>query len=380
MVGGKAGGQKNMEFSRIKDFFFTSRYVVGVDLGASALKAVVLESKGDSRPNLAGAYIVPYREDSRGNGLDSNDRERCTIALKTFMDRVLMVLPSRRKIISFSLDSRSSMLQSFRLENDIGSLSERSFRTKIEEWIPGISADLVVDFDRLPREGLDPLPSKTSEIVVAITKKDALGHILDLCSAASITPNIIEPEWSTYLNLLLLSCASSNDIRPHSIPKILLDVGLDSCKIIVIGGTNLIATSFIDFYPDDVGINHVDQGYNLMEPRDLVSETFGGKDGLHDRQDEGRRKFHDSIMECITPRLKEVIGHIPDGEEYEIYLTGGLCEDESLCRRINEMSGQICVHLNPFAFVNQNSSVNGDDYRQCRGRFSVCMGLALRAC
>lgn len=366
-----------MLFNRIKDKLLPTKYAVGIDFGTSALKSVVLESRGKTKPKLVGAYTinystVNYSDDREIGGVKASEIDTYAIALRALIDGVFPGLSSRRKILAISIDSYKSILRSFYWEKRTSILDEQHLRLKIEEWMLGVSEDLVIDFDVLSISNPAQDRFNKMEIFVAITQKQALQHILDICRVASTVPDIIEPEWSSYINTLM-SCL----VNPYRGFRILLDIGVGGCKILVARGTSLVFTSFVGFERD---IIHRDLTDICNTPMDFVTQNLAIKKTTFQNSEKFYRESLPRILRDLRTGLKASISSIPEYEDYEVYITGGMSEDDTLFREISSICNKSPTRIDPFRSVILSKALDPKGYIQGSGRFSVSMGLAIRAC
>lgn len=356
------------------------QYSIGVDLGATALKIAVLEPRAKLTPKLVGAYIIPYPKVNLENVAIIDKFAYQSPSLKAFQEFALSTLPSSRRNFVVCLPAHDVIVKSFFLDGGDESRFKAAIRSKIEAWMPGISDDLVVDFETFSQEADRSRAGIKRDILCAITRAQHVEQLKDLCRSSAIIPRIIDTEWSALINVI--SCCYPESFQEL---KIILDLGASGCKVLVVRGAQPLVSRRIDMAlargaePDTDNIDKA--GPTVVDALNPHHHKYLSPDKFNDQPP-------DLMLHDLIPKIKEALTDLPltdlpltDG--CQVYLTGGLSGSGALVKELSGIFQRPVIQINPYRMLHLNEAGEASGSHAIGtlsgGRFAVAIGLAIRA-
>lgn len=346
------------------------QYSLGVDFGTTALKAVVLADTPKQPPKIVGAYLVPYTILGEGN-ISEDAKLKC---LKVLREGPLSTLISNLKTVVYCIPAAEVIIRSFSWQGNDAKGFIPAVKAQIEDWVPGMNQDLVVDFEAYIPDAVRIRRNGHLDVLVAITRAHNVDKIRELGLSNDLTPPIIDTEWSALINVLSYFADKG---RPNS--RILLDLGSSSCKMIVLRGTSPPTFFNIDLQLNGLEASNLSDNYyaqrrilNFICPDDI---RLAHTDSLDNQTLE-------AINGEMITKIKYAVSEIRLDDSCEVYITGGYSEYSLILEGISELFKRQVVRLGPLRWLDMikrtEAGTQGINESWGAERFSVAAGLAIR--
>ncbi|MBN2372359.1 type IV pilus assembly protein PilM [bacterium] len=318
--------------------FFENKDLVGLDIGASAIKVVQLarnknkEGKGYELIKLAFKKLPP--EVISEDGIQKPEVVAETIK-KVFDENKI-----DNKNIATSISGRSVIVKKIKLPKMIDEELEESIQWEAEQFIPFDINDVSLDFQIISKSDG---PDDEMDVLLVAVKKDRIADIVNLVELAELKPVVVDID----------AFALENQFEENYTPlqdgfTALIDIGAETTCINILKGN---ASSFTR--DASIGINQ----FHRNIQRDMLIDFEQSEALLKGHEVEGRSK--DDIQPSMNGFLDELLAEFQRSFDYfrataedspisNIYLSGGAGMIEGLPEFLNEKLGIHVEIVDPF--------------------------------
>ena len=348
---------------------FEKKDLVGLDIGASAVKVVQLkkikkkQGKMYELINLAHRKLPP--ETIKEDEFTKPEIVAETIK-KTFTDNKI-----ETKNVAVSISGRSVIVKRIKLPKMLPEELEESIQWEAEQFIPFDINDVTLDFQIMPSD--DPLNDNMDVLLVAV-KKDRITDIVNIIELSELVPTVVDID----------SFALENQYEINYTPdpekyEALIDIGAETMCI------NVLKQGASVFTRDaSIGINQL---HRTMQ-REMFLNFSQSEALLNGIEVEGRTKdeiipYRDNFYEELLAEIQRSFDYFrataEDGVVAGIFLSGGGSLLENFPDFLNERMGVPVQQMDPFKNIFINLKKFDREYiTSVSPMMAVGIGLALR--
>ena len=348
---------------------FEKKDLVGLDIGASAVKVVQLrkikkkQGKIYELINLALKKLPPetIKED------EFTKPEIVAEAIKkTFADNKI-----ETKNVAVSISGRSVIVKRIKLPKMLPEELEESIQWEAEQFIPFDINDVTLDFQIMPSD--DPLNDNMDVLLVAV-KKDRITDIINIIELSELTPSVVDID----------SFALENQYEINYVPnperyEALVDIGAETMCINVLKQGSSVFTR-----DASIGINQL---HRTMQ-REMFLNFSQSEALLNGIEVEGRTKdeiipYRDGFYEELLTEIQRSFDYFrataEEGVVSGIFMSGGGSMLENFPEFLNERMGIPVQQMDPFRNIFINHKKFDLEYiSSISPMMAVGIGLALR--
>ncbi|MGA1843841.1 MAG: type IV pilus biogenesis protein PilM [bacterium] len=346
---------------------FEKKDLVGLDIGASAIKVVELKrlkkGKNYELVNLALTKLPPevIKEDeiTKPEIVAENIK-------KTFRDNKI-----ENKNVAVSISGRSVIVKRIKLPKMSEEELEESIQWEAEQFIPFDINDVSLDFQIM--SGLDAASENMDVLLVAV-KKDRITDIVNIIELSELVPAVVDID----------SFALENQYEINYTPEpekyeALVDIGAETMCI------NVIKDGASVFTRDaSIGINQ----FHRTIQREMFLDFAQSEALMNGVEVEGRTKdeiipYRDGFYEELLAEVQRSFDYFrataEEGMVSGIYLSGGGSLLENFTDFLTERLGISVQQIDPFRNVQINLKKFDREYiTSIAPLMAVGIGLALR--
>lgn len=348
---------------------FEKKDLVGLDIGASAVKVVQLrkikkkQGKTYELINLALSKLPPevIKED------EYTKPEIVAETIKrTFSDNKIEI-----KHVAVSISGRSVIVKRIKLPKMSVEELEESIQWEAEQFIPFDINDVTLDFQIMPNE--DPLTENMDVLLVAV-KKDRITDIVNIIELSELIPVVVDID----------SFALENQYEINYTPdpenyEALVDIGAETMCI------NVLRKGASVFTRDaSIGINQLHRTIQ----REMFLDFSQSEALLNGIEVEGRTKdelipYRDGFYEELLAEVQRSFDYFrataEEGSVSSMFLSGGGSKLENFGDFLNERLGIPVQQMDSFRNILVNHKRFDPEYiSSISPMMAVGIGLALR--
>ncbi|MGA1863733.1 MAG: type IV pilus assembly protein PilM [bacterium] len=348
---------------------FEKKDLVGLDIGASAVKVVQLKKIKKKQGKMYELINLAYRklppETIKEDEFTKPEIVAETIK-KTFADNKI-----ETKNVAVSISGRSVIVKRIKLPKMLPEELEESIQWEAEQFIPFDINDVTLDFQIMPSD--DPLNDNMDVLLVAV-KKDRITDIVNIIELSELVPVVVDID----------SFALENQYEINYTPdpekyEALIDIGAETMCI------NVLKQGASVFTRDaSIGINQL---HRTMQ-REMFLNFSQSETLLNGIEVEGRTKdeiipYRDNFYEELLAEIQRSFDYFrataEDGVVSGIFLSGGGSLLENFSDFLNERMGLPVQQMDPFKNIFINLKKFDREYiSSVSPMMAVGIGLALR--
>lgn len=333
--------------------FFSRRRLLGLDIGASTIKAVELSG---NEPTLE-AYGIVART-SAGVGSD--------------VAGLLSSFGLRSKPVASAVSGRSVIVRYIRLdEHQLVSRStlQDAVRVEADRYIPFELDEVVLDCQRL--EFADGMDYPVNALLVA-AKRSLIDERMSMLSGAGLEPRVVEVDAFSLANAYELR--ERGRLADPQLATAVIDVGASKTNI-------QIRLSGCTVFTREVYLGGADFDEAIARALELP-EAEAERLKLAPFDELPR------VQQAIAPVLVDLANEVRLSLEYfegqfarqtdALLVSGGAARIEGFEQLLGEQLGRSLVRWDPTEALRLGKSVNRDALREDAGQLAVAIGLAGR--
>jgi type IV pilus assembly protein PilM len=341
-----------------------SKYLLGIDIGSSAVKVVGLEKSSEKlKLKSIGREVLP--EDTIVDGAIMSK-----LPLAEGLNKIFAEQRIRNGKIATSISGHSVIVKKVALPMLSSSELEESIQWEAEQYIPFDLAEVNVDY-----QVLKEVPDEQKlEVILVAAKKE---KIADYCSVVSMTgksPKVVD------IDAFALQNAYEYNYEPEEESIVaLLNIGASSMTMNIVRGTEFLFTrdiatggeQYTEFLQRDLGIDREE----AEEYKQLNDVPFELEDQV--------RSVLKSVSENMALEIEKTFEYFKTttySEEIEsLYICGGASKTEGLREYLSDTFQFPVEILDPFRRVEVNGASDIlNDSEHSGADFAVAVGLAMR--
>jgi len=349
--------------------WFEKKDLIGLDIGASAVKVVQLkkikkrQGKTYELMNLALSKLPP--EVIKEDEFTKPDIVADTIR-RTFADNKIEI-----KNVAVSISGRSVIVKRIKLPKMAAEELEESIQWEAEQFIPFDINDVTLDFQIMPSEDVS---ADNMDVLLVAVKKDRITDIVNIIELAELIPSIVDIDSFALENQFEINYTPSPEDY-----EALVDIGAETmCLNVLKHGSSVFTRDA------SIGINQL---HRTMQ-REMFLDFSQSEALLNGIEVEGRTKdeiipYRDGFYEELLAEIQRSFDYFrataEEGMVSSIFLSGGGSRLENFPEFLNERLGVPVQIMDPFKNIFVNYKRFDQEYiSSIAPMMAVGIGLALR--
>ena len=351
------------------DFFKGSgKGSVGLDIGSHSIKAVVLESSGDSLELLNFAI----RELDPGVIVDGDivNRDAVISAIKDVINQV--GVKSGNKHIYSAVSGRSVIVRRIPMEQMSEEEARQAIQWEAEQHIPFRIDEVSLDFKIINPE----IAPGQMEVLLVAAKKDVVDLHRGIIEEAGLTPASVELEQFSLQRAYISAYTEQEDLSEC---VTILNIGAEVTNMVIVRNglpsftrdLSIGGSRFIEALQHSIGVEY-----------EIADEILNGNIPSDVSEEEVHSTISRVIDELSTSIRRSFITYQASGEDTRIdkmFISGGCSLIHGLADILSEQHGLPVEHFAPFRNMTiPEDIIPLDDREALEAVLSVSAGLAIR--
>ncbi len=349
---------------------FSSKSMVGLDIGSSTVKAVELTSKGKAGRDFELAHLgvakLPPEAIVQGAFLNSS-------AIVDGIREAVEVAKIRSKHVAAAVCGHSVIVKQVSLPAMSRDELEEQIRWEAEQYIPFDVNEVNLDFQILDSTSTEG----QMDVLLVAAKKDLIDDYVQVITEAGLTPAAIDVAAFAVENAF----EANYDVRPDEVVA-LVNVGAQVVNINIVSGGAPAFTRDIT----TAGNQYTEEIQKTLSISFEEAERIklGGKGS-----DETREVVPQEVERAMKSVTETVIGEISrsldffaattaDSRIEKVYLAGGGSQVAGFEQAFAERTGLEVARMDPLARMLPNSKWDNEYLDEVGPSLGVGVGLALR--
>lgn len=358
-----------LERVKMFDFFKGSgKGSVGLDIGSHSIKAVVLESSGDSLELLNFAI----RELDPGVIVDGDivNRDAVISAIKDVINQV--GVKSGNKHIYSAVSGRSVIVRRIPMEQMSEEEARQAIQWEAEQHIPFRIDEVSLDFKIINPE----IAPGQMEVLLVAAKKDVVDLHRGIIEEAGLTPASVELEQFSLQRAYISAYTEQEDLSEC---VTILNIGAEVTNMVIVRNglpsftrdLSIGGSRFIEALQHSIGVEY-----------EIADEILNGNIPSDVSEEEVHSTISRVIDELSTSIRRSFITYQASGEDTRIdkmFISGGCSLIHGLADILSEQHGLPVEHFAPFRNMTiPEDIIPLDDREALEAVLSVSAGLAIR--
>ena len=345
--------------------FGSRKDIVGIDIGASAVK------------------LVQLHESKKGLQLMGLDREPLppeAVVDDSIMDSSAVVMAIRDLIarnniksldVATSVSGHSVIVRKISLPLMTEDELEKSIQWEAEQYIPFEMSEVFLDYHIL---GPDPNDQGQMEVILVAAKKDFVDEYIAVFKESGLTPVVMDIDCFAIENIY---CSVYDDESFNVVA--LIDMGASGLQVNILKDMVSVFTREIQ-----LGGNSYNEelqkrfGLNLADAETLkLGGDIAGADA--ELTQVAMQEVTDNLVQEVRRSIDFFSATFADERVQKIYITGGVSLTKNIVNSLSDGLGVDVEILDPFSRMNVNEKDFDLEYvKSVAPFFSVAAGLATR--
>ncbi|MBN8536047.1 MAG: type IV pilus assembly protein PilM [Deltaproteobacteria bacterium] len=344
--------------------FFTSKKVLGLDIGTNSIKIAELDLKGSSA-TLQNFGFLPTPVNSM-----APEEIKDAHALGSAISNLISEMKTKRKNASVGLSGTSVIVRKIKMPKMEDKLLKEQIKFEAEQYIPFDIQNISLTHVVLNKQTQDA----TMDVLLVAAQNEIVSQYLSVIENANLKTSIVDVTGFALANIFEFNYGKKNDLNvgilsfgASVINFIVMSKGeVVFCRDILAGGIN---------YTNEISKN---LGISLIEAETLKISASSKKE-VPEEVTMFMQMTTDSIVEEIKNSL-DLLNVSTNGITIDrFFYTGGASATFGLIESLHKSTGAIFEHLNPFKKVSTSSKKFSPQFVKQLAQFSaVAMGLGLR--
>ena len=333
---------------------------IGLDIGASSIKAVEIERLGNEI-HLLNYGMAPLDPETIVDG-EIMDRQMVVETIQNLMESSGF----KRKRIVAGIHGRGVIVKKIVMERLAEEDASEAIYWEAEQHVPYDINDVSLDFEIL---GVDMGPKQMQVLLVA-AKRDLILSLAEIIREAGLTPEAVDVNSFAVQNVV----ETSHDLRPEEVAA-LLDVGAEITNV------NIIRDG-IPLYTQDItiGVNNI---VRMAQKRHQVSREEALEELQSPTGKVDVRPLMESFCKDLSHSLDKSASYLKTSGEAEqidrIFLSGGAPRIAGFVEVLSEAQPLPVEVVNPLRRLQYAPELfAGVDPERVAPQLTVGVGLALR--
>jgi type IV pilus assembly protein PilM len=340
-----------------------SKTIVGLDIGASSIKAVELK-KTRAGIELSHVGVEPLGNDVVVDSMIMDSPAVASAITKLFADSGI-----KSKSVATSVSGHSVIVKRIPVSTMSDEQLSESIATEAAQHIPFDISDVNIDYQILS----DDFSGPQMDVLLVAVKKDKILNYTNVLSMAGKSPNIVDIDV-----FALQNCYEYNyEYSPNSTVA-LLNLGASVMNINILKGSTPLFTR-------DVSVGGHQYTDALQKELDLSfddAESLKLGERVGTVSEDAKLPILQQVTEIIVLEIQKTFDFFratAAGEHIErVYLAGGSAKVPGLMEALRQEFSLPVEILNPFARIDYVAGASELIERNA-GQLAVAVGLALRS-
>ena len=345
---------------------FKSKPYVGLDIGSSAIKVLILKEAGKGNWTLQSLGIEPLPPEVIVDGaiMDAN------VVIET-IKKLFSQLKIKSKKVVIGVSGHSIIVKKITLPQMSKEELEESIHWEAEQYIPFDIEDVNIDFHLLESE--EERIGEEMDVILVAAKKDKINDYAGIVRQCGLEPVIVDVDGFAIYNQYELNY----EWDPYAVALINIGASVMNINIVLEGKHMLYRDIHIggNQYTDAI-MKELNVAYDQAEGLKMGEEIKG-------ISKEEVQSIMETINEDITLEIKRSFDYFSTTTSNirveKIVLTGGASKTMGLKEYLANKLGVEVVMGNPFNKISFNPKKYDPVYIQdIAPLFAVAVGLAIR--
>ncbi|MDY0397640.1 MAG: type IV pilus assembly protein PilM [Desulfuromonas thiophila] len=345
--------------------FGAKKDVIGIDIGASAVKLVRLHT-------ARSGYLL--------KNLDREPLPPEAVVDSSIMDSRAVVQAVRDIVarngikttdVVTSVSGHSVIIRKISLPLMTEDELENSIQWEAEQYIPFEMADVYLDYHIL---GPDPNDQGLMEVVLVAAKREFVDEYVSVIRESGLNPIIMDVDCFAIENIF---CALYPDEAAETVA--LIDVGASGAQVSVLKGGVSVFTREIQIGGDHYN-EELQKRFGLSSEDAEALKLRGAFEGVDaDQAQAALDRVSTTLVQEIRRSLDFFSATFADERVVRVYVTGGVVQTQGLLSALQEGLGVEVAILDPFSRMTIHESEFDLTYvKSVAPFFAVAAGLATR--
>lgn len=373
-----SGGQVSF-FNKLKNSILggNSNISVGVDVGSSSIKVVVLERIGNAI-HLKNYAIAKSKDEIIKPGTAGVISEIASELIEKTMEEADIA----KKTVNAAVPSFSSLITAIEIPKTAEKDIDEIIQNEAPKYIPVQLADVVYGWQLIDEGSDNDGEEKEEESTISGVKRDGKIHILLVAIMRDISAQYqsvfaragLKIESLEIDAFSLTRALIGNNKKPH----LILDIGHKVCNIVAVANGNVLLNRTIDIAGDRI-TKTIARSLNVDTQR---AEQLKHKEGMKSGEAQGGTEMIGQVMSAVVGEIKktnQAIKKTYKGIEIsEIVLTGGGAKLKGIVEYLKKELELETRIGNPFSVINYPESIQPVIDKH-GSELVIAVGLALNA-
>lgn len=344
--------------------FFSSKKVIGVDLGSSSIKIVEMEPSG-GKYNLISFGIIPTPHDAISNGQINN-----SAAISEAIHGLLREMKSKSKKAVTGMWGSSIIIKKINIPKVDKVVLKETIRFEAENYIPFDIASVSLCYEILPSSRSD----ETMDVLIIAAKNDELVQFAEVLTLSGLNCSVMDANSVALANCFELNYGS---LRNETVA--IMNFGSECTNFIVMSEGSLIFCRDIGVGGGSINTEICrSMGVSMAQAESFKVSALSGAE------------VPDEVHAALNAETERMVEEIKNGFDFfaasnngiavsRIYYSGGGSYLNSLIQQLGISLGVPFEKLDPFRNIKVNPKKFNDAYLDRISVFApIAIGLAAR--
>ncbi len=344
-------------------FWFKSKKIIGLDIGASAIKMVQLDTgKGSATLNAFGFIPTPPQSIVGGEIADP-------VAISTAIKNLLAELKSNRKSVAVGIWGSGVIVKKITIPRVDENILADQIKFEAEQYIPFDIREISLEHYVLKTSA----SAEMMDILLVAAKKPLVFRLMDIITGCDLTCDIVDLSTFALANCYSFNYGSSSEIAA------ILDIGAQITNFAIIQDGQVLFCRDIPVggFTFTADISR-EMGVNLEEAEGLKLAAFSNQQ-VPSEVSNIIKNTTEAVAEEIQNSFNFFSATGATGAISKFLTTGGASSMPGFADYLTQVTGAPYESFNPFARVKYSTRKFSREYiDQIRPYCAIGIGLALR--
>lgn len=346
--------------------FRSKKSIVGIDIGASAIKLAQLkESKSGYTLKALDLEPLPPEAVVDSSIMSSN------IVVQAIKDLIVRNNLGKNAEVAIAVSGHSVIIRKISLPLMTEEELDGSIQWEAEQYIPFDIADVYMDYQII---GPDPADQGQMEVILVAARRDFINEYTGVIRESGLVPMVVDVESFAVENIY---CSLYSDELLDVVA--LIDIGASAAQLSILKDNISVFTREIQM--GGAAYNEELQKHFGLSNEDAEMLKLGGSfEGV---DSEEARTVIDQVNENLVQEIARALDFFSATFNVEkiskVYLTGGVCLTSGLMDKFEHSLDMPVALLDPFSRINVKESAFDLEFVKASAAFyAVAAGLATR--
>lgn len=346
--------------------FGSKKAIVGIDIGASAIKLAQLkESKSGYTLKALDMEPLPPEAVVDSSIMDSNT------VVQAIRDLIVRNNLSKNTEVVIAVSGHSVIIRKISLPLMTEEELDGSIQWEAEQYIPFEIADVYLDYQII---GPDPADQGQMEVVLVAARRDFINEYIGVIRESGLQPVVVDVESFAVENIY---CS----LYPDELLDVvaLIDIGASAAQLSILKDSVSVFTREIQMggaaYNEEL-----QKEFGLSNEDAEMLKLSGSFEGVDIEEAQAIiDRVTDNLVQELSRSLDFFSATFNDEKVSKVYLTGGVCLTSGLLDKFEQSLEMPVALLDPFSRVSVKENVFDLEFVKASAPFyAVAAGLATR--